>query len=123
MTIISLRTIAAFFAALLAIAAVHAQTPDGMTPAEETVCDVYSGAAFGLCNAYCEAMDCGHPEQAASPRACERVLSNFEKITGITDGELQMVGNCGICVTDDDCADPLPLCVDGMCSADITPIP
>jgi len=27
-----------------------AQTPDEMTPAEETVCDLYDGAAFGLCN-------------------------------------------------------------------------
>jgi len=35
-----------------------AQTPDETTPAEETVCDLYEGAAFGLCNAYCEAMDC-----------------------------------------------------------------
>ncbi len=28
-----------------------AQTPDGETPAVETVCDGESGAAFGLCNA------------------------------------------------------------------------
>ena len=34
------------------------QTPDGQTPATETACELESGAAFGLCNAYCEAMDC-----------------------------------------------------------------
>src|SRR5260221_520465 len=42
-----------------------AQTPDGMPPARETICDNESGAAFGLCNAYCEAMDC----DSASPQA------------------------------------------------------
>lgn len=35
-----------------------AGTADGLTPAEETVCDDagLSGAPWGLCNAYCEAM-------------------------------------------------------------------
>ena len=32
-------------------------TPDGMPPSQETVCDGLSGAAFGLCNAFCEAQD------------------------------------------------------------------
>jgi hypothetical protein len=55
----------------------QAQTPDGETPAEETVCDgVADGAAWGLCNAYCEAMDCdGTPK--ASDQACQHVLENF----------------------------------------------
>ena len=30
-----------------------AQTPDGSPPAEETVCDGQTGAAYGLCTAYC----------------------------------------------------------------------
>ena len=48
---------------------------------EEEGCDDLVGAAFGLCNAYCEAMDCdGEPQ--ASERACDKVLSNYEKITG-----------------------------------------
>ena len=37
-----------------------AQTPDGMTPAEETDCDVLIGATpglYGLCVAFCEAHD------------------------------------------------------------------
>jgi hypothetical protein len=60
----------------------YAQTPDGQTPALETGCDGQIGAAFGLCNAYCEAMDCdGHLPQA-SYLACERVLESFEQITG-----------------------------------------
>jgi len=35
-----------------------ATTPDGETPAEESVCDGLPDAQFGICNAYCEAMDC-----------------------------------------------------------------
>ena len=57
-------------------------TPDGLTPAQEDVCDEYSGAAFGLCNAYCEAMDCGDQNQHASDQGCRRVAANFYKQTG-----------------------------------------
>lgn len=65
----------------LAVAAV-AKTPDGQPPSEETVCDNEVGAAFGLCNAYCEAMDCDSPDHRASARACEQVKRNFERKTG-----------------------------------------
>ena len=34
-----------------------AQTADGETPAQEPVCDELNGALYGLCVAYCEAMD------------------------------------------------------------------
>lgn len=60
-----------------------ASTPDGQTPAEESVCDSHTGAAFGLCNAYCEAMDCDSASPHASARACARVAEHFERITGI----------------------------------------
>jgi hypothetical protein len=64
--------------ALLAFSpASFAQTADGITPAEETVCDELSGALYGLCVAYCEAMDCHLDDQFASDRACERVLTNY----------------------------------------------
>lgn len=66
-----------------------AQTPDGMPPALETVCDTETGAAFGWCNAYCEAMDCelandGDPltEPNASANACGKVRSKFQQSTG-----------------------------------------
>lgn len=66
-----------------------AQTPDFMTPHLETICDTESGAAFGLCNAYCEAMDCelandSDPltEPHASANACSKVRAKFENITG-----------------------------------------
>jgi hypothetical protein len=69
-------------ALLCALAPASAKTPDGQTPSEETICDGQIGAAYGLCNAYCEAMDCESPAPHASPTACTRVLNNFLKHTG-----------------------------------------
>lgn len=69
----------------LALASVsYAQTADGMTPAEETVCDGQEGALWGLCVAYCEAMDCDHEFPYADEQACERVLTNYLKKSGDT---------------------------------------
>ena len=67
---------------LICSGAALAQTPDGETPADETVCDSETGAAYGLCNAYCEAMDCESDEPAASETACTKVRSKFQNITG-----------------------------------------
>ena len=54
------------------------------TAAAQSVCDEWSGnsQAFGLCNAYCEAMDCDDPDHRASKRACDRVFQKFEDFTG-----------------------------------------
>jgi hypothetical protein len=75
-----------FFALLLlctGASAVLAQgTPDWMTPHQETICDSESGAAFGLCNAYCEAMDCDSANPQASATACTKVKDKFTNITG-----------------------------------------
>jgi hypothetical protein len=57
-------------------------TPDNQPPADETVCDIYSGAAYGLCNAYCEAMDCDNPNVHASTAGCANVRANFMRKTG-----------------------------------------
>ena len=59
-----------------------ASTPDGTPPSGETVCDGEVGAAYGLCTAYCEAMDCESPTPHASPTACTRVRNNYLKHTG-----------------------------------------
>jgi len=67
---------------LVALLPASAKTPDGQTPAEETVCDDQSGAAYGLCTAYCEAMDCDSPAPHASPTGCSRVAANYTRITG-----------------------------------------
>jgi len=74
-----------FTVALLFVSGAHAQTPDGETPAEETICQDESGALKGLCNAYCEAMDCNLNEAIhASPKACGRVLDNYLRKSGGT---------------------------------------
>lgn len=69
-------------AVLAALLPASASTPDGQTPSEETVCDGQTGAAYGLCNAYCEAMDCDSPAPHASPTGCSRVAANYTRITG-----------------------------------------
>ena len=46
-----------------------------------TVCDDLSGKAYGLCNAYCEALDCDWNPNA-SERACEALRSNYSALTG-----------------------------------------
>lgn len=95
----------ALVAGALLASPVNAKTPDGKTPAVETICDVFKGGkkgAFGLCNAYCEAMDCGDPNQHAANRACTRVNDNFEKKFGFRlpegfndfDDEGNPINNC-----------------------------
>ncbi len=79
----SKRFLSLLFLALTAPgAAAWGKTPDRQPPSVETVCDGETGAAFGLCNAYCEAMDCDSPDHRASDNACEQVRRNFERKTG-----------------------------------------
>lgn len=57
-------------------------TPDGVPPSREVVCDGLQGASYGLCNAYCQAMDCDSGAPQASPSACGKVAGLFARITG-----------------------------------------
>ena len=45
-------------------------------------CEGQVGSAFGLCNAYCEAMDCDSDDPQASDIACDKVMDRFEQATG-----------------------------------------
>ena len=63
--------------------ATAAKGPDGVTPAEEYVCDDVTGKANGLCVAYCEAMDCDSSDRKASPKACEQTLANYMKLMDV----------------------------------------
>ena len=72
-----------FVSLILFYSPAYAQTPDGQPPAQEDVCDGQVGAAYGLCNAYCEAMDCDSAEAQASDMACDKVLERFLNITGV----------------------------------------
>jgi len=49
---------------------------------DENVCDEESGAAFGLCTSYCEAMDCDGGAPEASANACASVATRFLQATG-----------------------------------------
>ncbi len=65
---------------LLAVASVAtAKTPDGDTPAIETICNQFSGALFGLCNAYCEAQDL---DEFPKDPVNDVLENNFEKKGG-----------------------------------------
>lgn len=57
-------------------------TPDGLPPPMEHICDAEKGAAFGLCNAYCQAMDCDSETPSASDTACQKVSDKFMQIVG-----------------------------------------
>lgn len=58
----------------LGTGAVLAQTPDS--------CGNETGAAYGLCNAYCDAMDCDSDNPSASATACEKVRTRFQNVAG-----------------------------------------
>jgi len=98
MNMVSIRTLMTLIVFSLVFSvgfAASAKTPDGETPAEETVCDGLEGAQYGLCTAYCEAMDCDSSEPKASDAACERVRSNF--ITNAGGGTGPPCHACSIC--------------------------
>jgi hypothetical protein len=100
-----MRNLFVFSLGLLALAvpALANGTPDGQPPSEETVCSGLDGVLFGLCNAYCEAMDCDSPQPQASPTACARVLGNFMKHSG---------GQPPPCAVTCPCPEGLPLFAD-----------
>ena len=107
---------------------VLAQTADGLTPAVEQDCDDLSGAAFGLCTAYCEAMDChmyldGDTPPNASDIACGKVKINFIRITNMgafpcecPDGVPGQFG-CGCDNSINSCDTDL-ICEDSICIED-----
>ncbi len=68
--------------ALMTLIGTYAETPDGEPPSAENICDGQEGSAVGLCNSYCEAMDCDSDNPQASQKACEKVLANFDKAAG-----------------------------------------
>ena len=55
-----------------------AQTPDGQTPAQESVCDPLKAdgvtkGLYGICVAFCEAHDTASPETPITPEDLERL--------------------------------------------------
>jgi hypothetical protein len=74
--------------------------------ANPSVCGGESGRAFGLCNAYCEAMDCDWDLDAPEDD-CADVKSNYQRLTG--EEELPCEKMSLACVTGDtDATPPFP---------------
>lgn len=111
-----LIAVLAFF--LLSPAGSTAKTPDGFPPSQETVCSGLQGAAFGLCNAYCEAQDC---DVHARP-SCARLLANFRRITGMPSFPCDNVCGDEMVGPGEDCDPPGSLCPDQVttCTPDCT---
>ncbi|KAL9184031.1 hypothetical protein ACHAXT_002117 [Thalassiosira profunda] len=55
------------------------KTPDGETPATETVCAMYEGEAYGICNAFCEAKDCIY--SPLEIKSCDKLREKWEDLT------------------------------------------
>ena len=91
--------------AMLLSGTIYATTPDGETPANESVCDLESGAAYGLCVSYCEAMDCDSDDPSASFNACDKIEAKFLQATGRELPCRETGSICGV---------PKPL-VEGLC--------
>jgi len=70
---------------------------------DPSVCDGETGRAFGLCNAYCEAMDCDWDLNAPEDD-CADVKSNYQRLTG--EDELPCEQMSQACVTGDTGAEP-----------------
>jgi hypothetical protein len=125
---LALAAALALFVTAVAWRTSSAKTPDGMPPSQEQVCSGLQGAAFGLCNAYCEAQDCDvHPRPS-----CAALRRNFARLTGSPvlpcdavcgDGTVnQRTEECdppGSACADErvcqmDCTCPEPVCGDGI---------
>jgi len=88
-TDLSVSFLLTFAISMVATSATLAGTPDGITPNDEMVCDVLKAdgttkGLYGLCIAYCEAIDSPEdlatPEKiAALPRPSYKLLANYNK--------------------------------------------
>jgi hypothetical protein len=69
------------FGLVLAALSAQAERRNGDAPEQDTPCEAADlvSAAQGLCDAYCEAMDCDGDDPRASHRACESVLENWDE--------------------------------------------
>ena len=116
---ISSAALASLGALLLTLhpGALSAKTPDGVPPSQETVCSGLTGAAFGLCNAYCEAQDCDvHPRPS-----CAQLRRNFARVTGSPVFPCDMRCGDGRVTPPEECDPPGSACGDGgTCAADCT---
>ena len=72
-----------FAAVLLPVSQATAKTPDGSTPAIETVCNQFKDdipGLYGLCVAYCEAQDLDEFDKESN--SADSLQNNFERKSG-----------------------------------------
>jgi hypothetical protein len=48
----------------------------------DSQCSKLSGASFGLCTAFCDAMKCASDKPSAHKKACDKVENQFRQVTG-----------------------------------------
>jgi hypothetical protein len=84
--------------ALISSVPATAQTPDGLTPAVETVCDDligYTPGLYGLCVAYCEAHDAQLLSPSGDPAELDRpnrqILRNYNSLRSDSDPTMPCV--------------------------------
>lgn len=80
----------------------------------DDVCAGETGAGWGLCNAFCDAMKCGTPEQNASPNACDKVKANYQAKTGNPSLPCEAPPVCGDPVAYQECLDASGFETDGI---------
>jgi len=86
----------------ISLGTVQAQTPDGVPPANEGVCDVLKAQGvtpklYGLCVAYCEALDCDLQQlepgkiltQCRAPSS--KILERYNELKRLTDPQMPCV--------------------------------
>ena len=102
--------------AVLFCATAYAKTPDGETPAEESVCGDLKWATpglYGLCVAFCEAQDCEPDFTLANPfenckPASRKLLDNYRKKMQPGDPDMPCVSPGCPCFTVEDLPSHLP---------------
>lgn len=114
-----MRTIcssAAALAAILIALPAAAQTADGVTPSNESVCKSQVGRLKGLCNAYCQAADCKPtpPNPNASQNACDTLLNNYLTASGGRNPPCALTPEQEMCINQlNGKIDPNPFCTVG----------
>lgn len=100
----------ALFALLTGLATISgtavASTPDGVTPANEGVCDALQGGTgglYGLCVAYCEAQDLDSVASGRMPNT--KILANYRKKMQPGDLDMPCVQPSCPCWTDTQLSD------------------
>ena len=103
----------------LALCLEPAQAANGHNANAKSQCSKFSGAAFGLCIAYCGAMKCASNTPLAKQRACDKVEKHFRQVTG-TVPPCKVAGpppgpNLAICICQDDTR--IELCAQVDCNS------